>query len=109
MCALSGVLAIALPVPVIVSNFEYYYKEELARQVAEQAKESARENRARAENHLHLPPTLASSDLDIEILELKGICPKSKDKSGDLRNSYSKIPTPNTTPGTPRRRPETVL
>ena len=31
MCALSGVLAIALPVPVIVSNFEFYYKEELSK------------------------------------------------------------------------------
>eukprot|EP00794_Sanderia_malayensis_P014225 gene14225-15708_t len=32
MCAISGVLVIALPVPVIVSNFEHYYKEEQARQ-----------------------------------------------------------------------------
>lgn len=32
MCALSGVLAIALPVPVIVSNFEYYYKEALEKE-----------------------------------------------------------------------------
>jgi hypothetical protein len=26
MCAVSGVLMIALPVPVIVSNFNYYYQ-----------------------------------------------------------------------------------
>ncbi|XP_057295526.1 potassium voltage-gated channel subfamily A member 2-like isoform X2 [Hydractinia symbiolongicarpus] len=35
LCAVSGVLVIALPVPVIVSNFEYYYKEEQNRQARE--------------------------------------------------------------------------
>ena len=35
LCALAGVLAIALPVPVIVSNFEYFYKTELSSQKEE--------------------------------------------------------------------------
>ena len=28
MCALTGVLTLALPVPVIVSNFEFFYKQD---------------------------------------------------------------------------------
>ncbi|XP_065054269.1 shaker-related potassium channel tsha2-like isoform X2 [Rhopilema esculentum] len=42
MCAISGVLVIALPVPVIVSNFEHYYKEEKARQARLEEKERKR-------------------------------------------------------------------
>ncbi|CAB4034433.1 potassium voltage-gated channel subfamily A member 1-like, partial [Paramuricea clavata] len=109
MCALSGVLAIALPVPVIVSNFEYYYKEELARQIAEQSRQ---ERRAREENANHLPlqipPPLSSSisNIDQEILELKGVKPAHSRQ--DLGNHYSKL-SPKTTPSTPRRRVETVL
>ncbi|CAB4012877.1 potassium voltage-gated channel subfamily A member 7-like [Paramuricea clavata] len=109
MCALSGVLAIALPVPVIVSNFEYYYKEELARQIAEQSRQ---ERRAREENANHIslqiPPPLSSSisNIDQEILELKGVKPAHSRQ--DLGNHYSKL-SPKTTPSTPRRRVETVL
>ena len=33
-CAITGVLAIALPVPVIVSNFAYYYARENGRQAS---------------------------------------------------------------------------
>lgn len=33
-CAITGVLAIALPVPVIVSNFAYYYSRENGRQAS---------------------------------------------------------------------------
>ncbi|EDO41337.1 predicted protein [Nematostella vectensis] len=50
MCALSGVLAIALPVPVIVSNFEYYYKEEMLRKEREAAKKKKLEDAEAIEN-----------------------------------------------------------
>jgi hypothetical protein len=111
MCALSGVLAIALPVPVIVSNFEYYYKEELARQIAEQSREQrkAREEEART-NHLsvQMPPPLSSSisNIDQEILELKGV--KRAHSRQDVGNHYTKL-SPKTTPNTPRKKVETVL
>ena len=36
VCAISGVLTIALPVPVIVSTFEYYYNKEMMRQKGEE-------------------------------------------------------------------------
>ena len=112
MCALSGVLAIALPVPVIVSNFEYYYKEELARQIAEQSRQKRREAEQNA-NHLavQVPPPLSSSldNIDQEILELKGV--KRAYSRQDVGNHYSKLSpktTPKTTPNTPRK-VETVL
>lgn len=37
ICAISGVLTIALPVPVIVSNFNYFYKREELNQALEMA------------------------------------------------------------------------
>ena len=37
ICAISGVLTIALPVPVIVSNFNYFYKREELTQSLEMA------------------------------------------------------------------------
>jgi len=37
ICAISGVLTIALPVPVIVSNFNYFYKREELNQSLEMA------------------------------------------------------------------------
>ena len=48
LCAISGVLTIALPVPVIVSNFNYYYHREHDMQAA-QGSRKEREKRA-AEN-----------------------------------------------------------
>jgi hypothetical protein len=109
MCALSGVLAIALPVPVIVSNFEYYYKEELARQIAEQSREQ-RKLREEAANHvgIQIPPPLSSSisNIDQEILELKGV--KRAHSRQDVGNHYSKL-SPKTTPSTIRRKTETTL
>lgn len=38
LCAISGVLTIALPVPVIVSNFNYFYHRENEQRAAEQSK-----------------------------------------------------------------------
>lgn len=38
LCAISGVLTIALPVPVIVSNFDYFYKRDLQRKQAKEGK-----------------------------------------------------------------------
>ena len=103
MCALSGVLAIALPVPVIVSNFEYYYKEELARQIAHQAREN-RKAQEETTNHIavQMPPPLSSSisNIDQEILELKGV--KRAYSRQDLGNYYAKL-SPKTTPNTPRK------
>lgn len=101
MCALSGVLAIALPVPVIVSNFEYYYKEELARQIAQQAREK-RKAQEETTNHIQMPPPLSSSisNIDQEILELKGV--KRACSKQDMGNYYAKL-SPKTTPSTPRK------
>jgi hypothetical protein len=103
------VLAIALPVPVIVSNFEYYYKEELARQIAEQSREQ-RKLREEAANHvgIQIPPPLSSSisNIDQEILELKGV--KRAHSRQDVGNHYSKL-SPKTTPSTIRRKTETTL
>ena len=111
MCALSGVLAIALPVPVIVSNFEYYYKEELARQIAEQARENrkAASEEENANRVVQIPPPLSSSisNIDQEILELKGVAKRSHSRQ-ELTNHYSKL-SPKTTPSTPRRKVETVI
>lgn len=110
MCALSGVLAIALPVPVIVSNFEYYYKEELARQIAEQSRE---ERKAREQNSNHVEiqmptPLLSSiSNLDQEILELKGV--KRAHSRQDIANHHYAKLSPKTTPNILRKKPETVL
>ena len=110
MCALSGVLAIALPVPVIVSNFEYYYKEELARQVAEQARQATEEDTAQGNSFtVQIPPplTCSSADLDQEILELKGIS-KLNNKQSEVVNHFAKL-SPHNTPKTPRRKTETIL
>ena len=44
LCAISGVLTIALPVPVIVSNFNYFYHretEQAEKQVIDDAAEAA--------------------------------------------------------------------
>ncbi|XP_028400663.1 potassium voltage-gated channel subfamily A member 6-like [Dendronephthya gigantea] len=110
MCGVSGVLAIALPVPVIVSNFEYYYKEELARQIAEQARQN-RKAREEASNHLpvQMPLTLSSSNsnIDQEILELKGVKP-AHSRQEVHGNHYSKL-SPKTTPSTPRKSVETTI
>lgn len=43
-CAITGVLAIALPVPVIVSNFAYYYSRESGRQLNTNGDEDEDEN-----------------------------------------------------------------
>ena len=100
-------MAIALPVPVIVSNFEYYYKEELARQVAEQARELRQGNAETGEKNctIHIPLASSQSNLDQEILELKGI---SKPSHNRADNNY-KTMTPMSTPNMARKKTETVI
>ena len=44
LCAICGVLTIALPVPVIVSNFDYFYQRERARKFNQIITEEGNEN-----------------------------------------------------------------
>ncbi|CAB4020370.1 Potassium voltage-gated channel Shaker, partial [Paramuricea clavata] len=49
LCAISGVLTIALPVPVIVSNFNYFYHRENEHRAAEASRKEKEEKERRAE------------------------------------------------------------
>ncbi|XP_046861000.1 potassium voltage-gated channel subfamily A member 7-like isoform X2 [Xenia sp. Carnegie-2017] len=49
LCAISGVLTIALPVPVIVSNFNYFYHRESEHRAAEACRKEKEEKAKRAE------------------------------------------------------------
>jgi hypothetical protein len=67
LCAISGVLTIALPVPVIVSNFNYFYHRENELRAAEASK---KEKEKREEEQQRLMEE--NQDDDMDDLESKG-------------------------------------
>ncbi|KAK2569105.1 Potassium voltage-gated channel subfamily A member 2 [Acropora cervicornis] len=71
LCAISGVLTIALPVPVIVSNFEHFYNKELNRRKEEEMKKQEEAREKAKEKGLNNSKT--SNDLD----SMDGKTPKS--------------------------------
>ncbi|XP_068611099.1 potassium voltage-gated channel subfamily A member 1-like [Brachionichthys hirsutus] len=62
LCAISGVLAIALPVPVIVSNFDYFYHREAAQEEESRYTHVTCGQQQRSDSK----PSLSKSDLDLD-------------------------------------------
>lgn len=71
LCAISGVLTIALPVPVIVSNFEHFYNKELNRRKEEELKKAEEAREKEKEKGMH------NSKNSTELDSMDGKGPKS--------------------------------
>ena len=66
LCAICGVLTIALPVPVIVSNFDYFYQRERARKFSQIIAEDDTNGKPASANG---PPVICSDFRRQELME----------------------------------------
>ena len=84
VCSLFGVLAIAMPIPIIVNNFAEYYKEEIRKENSLKQKAEflkAKRNGTYNEEHLELNRLSSLTSTNINGSRLDGSVYKQKNKS----------------------------
>lgn len=107
-CAITGVLAIALPVPVIVSNFAYYYSRENGQQsnVTGNSEEDENAKPRDEEEEIEAMKT-ESSSFSYLVEKSRKVEEKTKQRKRNRKSGSIKLPdalyaTVNTTPATDR-------
>ncbi|KAE8613905.1 hypothetical protein XENTR_v10007909 [Xenopus tropicalis] len=73
LCAIAGVLTIALPVPVIVSNFNYFYHRETDHEEQVMLKEESSSRQGSCAGDLKRSPSRASLSKSVHLENIEGI------------------------------------